>query len=375
MQGAAYGLDTARTDPPPSIRNGRSTGRSAPKVAGQCLLTSAASSAGADERDCLQCWGLWAGGIRLKFELFEFFFGDGMRGWVYVISNRSMPGLVKIGYTLKNPDLRAAELNHTGVPHPYVVDYEVMVDQPRNIEQKAHSKLKHKRAGKEWFRCSPETAIATIQGLIGNGAVTENFKRSDRAKATEIRRQDERKKEAKAKADLEKRKREAERNAIRQRYNDRLRAIREDRNNWLIYGASSLAGLVIVTSAFPKASDMAAIAMIVIFAWFLGGIIKSRLATKAENSPDYLALVRCRDEEIAALDGRVSTFGNPLSGVHVRSSPEVATTSGGSIISTPCRSSSSSTHCPYCSETVNFPGGDVPHSVHCPRCYKTFFTR
>lgn len=47
-----------------------------------------------------------------------------MRGWVYIITNKSMPGLVKIGYTMKDPELRAAELYNTGSPHPYKVDYD-----------------------------------------------------------------------------------------------------------------------------------------------------------------------------------------------------------------------------------------------------------
>jgi hypothetical protein len=40
-----------------------------------------------------------------------------MRGWIYVISNNSMPGLVKVGYSMKDPEERAKELDHTGTPH------------------------------------------------------------------------------------------------------------------------------------------------------------------------------------------------------------------------------------------------------------------
>jgi len=36
-----------------------------------------------------------------------------MKGWVYVISNKAMSGLVKVGYSTKDPELRAAELSHT----------------------------------------------------------------------------------------------------------------------------------------------------------------------------------------------------------------------------------------------------------------------
>ena len=43
-------------------------------------------------------------------------------GWVYVLTNPAMPGLVKIGLTSRNPQVRAAELTQaTGVPAPFVI--------------------------------------------------------------------------------------------------------------------------------------------------------------------------------------------------------------------------------------------------------------
>lgn len=107
-----------------------------------------------------------------------------MKGWVYVISNKAMPNIVKIGYSLKDPELRAAELNHTGSPYPYIVDYEILVEEPRDIEHKVHVRLRDRREGKEWFSCSVEDAIAAIKLVVGsNAAQVENFKRADREKA------------------------------------------------------------------------------------------------------------------------------------------------------------------------------------------------
>jgi hypothetical protein len=65
-----------------------------------------------------------------------------MRGWVYVITNKAMPDLLKVGFTLKDPNLRARELGSTGLPHPYVVDFEVLVMHPRKIEEKVHAELR-----------------------------------------------------------------------------------------------------------------------------------------------------------------------------------------------------------------------------------------
>jgi hypothetical protein len=85
-----------------------------------------------------------------------------MKGWVYVISNKGLPDLVKVGFSTKDPELRAKGLNHTGSPHPYLVDYESLVEEPYQVEQKTHKVLSEYREGKEWFRCSAEVAIAAI---------------------------------------------------------------------------------------------------------------------------------------------------------------------------------------------------------------------
>lgn len=99
-----------------------------------------------------------------------------MRGWVYIITNKAMPDLLKVGFTLKDPDLRAVELGHTGSPHPYVVEYEMMVRNPKDIEQRIHSTLQHVREGKEWFRCSLADAIKAIRIIVGADSILENIR-------------------------------------------------------------------------------------------------------------------------------------------------------------------------------------------------------
>lgn len=85
-----------------------------------------------------------------------------MKGYVYIISNKSMPGILKIGYTMKDPAMRAEELSSTGVPYPYDVDYEILIDDPYILEQKVHQKLKHIRENKEWFRIDITQAVEAI---------------------------------------------------------------------------------------------------------------------------------------------------------------------------------------------------------------------
>jgi hypothetical protein len=96
-----------------------------------------------------------------------------LKGWVYIITNRAMPGIVKIGYSTKDPKLRAMELEGTGTPHPYEVEFEVLVYNPSEIERRAHRILKHFREGKEWYRCSLDQAITVIQKVAGNKIIKE----------------------------------------------------------------------------------------------------------------------------------------------------------------------------------------------------------
>lgn len=86
-----------------------------------------------------------------------------VRGWVYVITNQAMPGLVKVGYSTKDPVLRAEELGSTGVPHPFEVVFDALVNSPREVEQRAHLRLAGRRERKEWFRCSASEAISAIR--------------------------------------------------------------------------------------------------------------------------------------------------------------------------------------------------------------------
>lgn len=89
-----------------------------------------------------------------------------MKGWVYVISNPSMPGLLKIGYSLKDPSIRARELEGTGMPTPYRVEYAALVDDPHRIEQSLHDRFAHFRKRKEWFAMTLDTLVPTVREVL-----------------------------------------------------------------------------------------------------------------------------------------------------------------------------------------------------------------
>lgn len=88
-----------------------------------------------------------------------------MAGWVYVLENKSMPGLVKVGYTKHSPKSRAGQLYQTGIPTPFTIYYAGLYEKPRVIEGLAHAALKHCRVnkGREFFKCQPSEAVAAIE--------------------------------------------------------------------------------------------------------------------------------------------------------------------------------------------------------------------
>jgi hypothetical protein len=91
-----------------------------------------------------------------------------MRGWVYILSNKAMPGLLKIGYTERDPAARVEELASTAVPHKFQVEYEVYVHNPHDYEKELHSHLSGCREAdnREFFRCTLHQAIAAIDKIV-----------------------------------------------------------------------------------------------------------------------------------------------------------------------------------------------------------------
>jgi DNA-directed RNA polymerase subunit RPC12/RpoP len=52
----------------------------------------------------------------------------------------------------------------------------MLVNEPRNIEQKIHSALSEKREGKEWFRCEIHEALEVIHAVSGTEVLLHGTK-------------------------------------------------------------------------------------------------------------------------------------------------------------------------------------------------------
>jgi len=89
------------------------------------------------------------------------------KGFVYIIRNAAMPGLLKIGYSVKVPTERVGELFTTGVPEPFDLTYYCLVENADKLETQIHQNLSIYRhsASREFFRIELETAIQAIANL------------------------------------------------------------------------------------------------------------------------------------------------------------------------------------------------------------------
>src|SRR5438067_159989 len=91
-------------------------------------------------------------------------------GYIYLLVNSSMGDLVKVGKTARHPQGRAAELSaSTSIPTPFVVAYQVWVNDCDITERAIHQKLAPFRAHprREFFRISATNAINVIQSVCG----------------------------------------------------------------------------------------------------------------------------------------------------------------------------------------------------------------
>lgn len=218
-----------------------------------------------------------------------------MRGWVYIISNPAMPGLIKIGHSLKDPNLRAQELNNTGSPHPYRVEYEMLIESPAQVEYAAHRALSSQREGREWFRCSREEAVAAIQRVAEGRAVLENFIGADREKAERLRKEKDDQESLKRLIDAHVRITEQ---AVQKRYDGLLASRFSENPFWQYWLGCSFAAMIPLSLLFPKLSDSATFLNALIVGAVVAFFLKDYVDDRRKQSPEYIALIHQKDSEL-----------------------------------------------------------------------------
>lgn len=91
-------------------------------------------------------------------------------GYIYILSNESMPDIFKVGLTTNSIGQRMRELSTTGVPQKFSVErlFEVDSRYLPKIEGEAHKILKSKglHEGKEFFRCTLTQCVEAVEDSI-----------------------------------------------------------------------------------------------------------------------------------------------------------------------------------------------------------------
>jgi hypothetical protein len=90
---------------------------------------------------------------------------SGKFGYVYVLDNEGMPGLLKIGFTCTSAFERAKQLSTTSVAYPFVVRYLARVRNPDKVEKDIHEMLTMHRVNgnREFFQIGVDAAIEAIE--------------------------------------------------------------------------------------------------------------------------------------------------------------------------------------------------------------------
>jgi len=89
-------------------------------------------------------------------------------GYIYIINNPAMPGLIKIGVTYaKDVKTRIAQLYNTSVPFAFELVYAAKVANPEKVEAAIHTAFAPNRvnAKREFFDIDPIQAISIIKLL------------------------------------------------------------------------------------------------------------------------------------------------------------------------------------------------------------------
>jgi len=91
-----------------------------------------------------------------------------MGQYIYICSNESIPGKVKIGKTEICPHKRIAALQTTGVPAPFELIFSAEVNDCHVAEREIHSALSNFRSAqnREFFNIGPEDAVKEILAIL-----------------------------------------------------------------------------------------------------------------------------------------------------------------------------------------------------------------
>jgi hypothetical protein len=104
-----------------------------------------------------------------------------MKGWIYALTNKSIPGLVKIGSSLKDPQLLIVELDKAGLPTPYELEIEFLVYDLEKTLKTISEKMKANSTTNGWYKIDSEIAILTIGSCLSQAEQNSSQKYLEKA--------------------------------------------------------------------------------------------------------------------------------------------------------------------------------------------------
>lgn len=99
------------------------------------------------------------------------------KGYVYILSNESFPGLLKIGASKIGGHRRSEELYSAGVPTPFKLEFEIFCDNAFRAEAIAHDDLDDYRENRqrEFFRIDKSLAVKRITSVVISDSLDESI--------------------------------------------------------------------------------------------------------------------------------------------------------------------------------------------------------
>lgn len=93
-----------------------------------------------------------------------------MKGWIYFAKNSSLKGLIKIGFTDRDPLKRILELSNTSIPTKFELIYAALVEKADEVEYQLHRELDEFRttSSREFFECDLIQVNQTLTKVLNS---------------------------------------------------------------------------------------------------------------------------------------------------------------------------------------------------------------
>ncbi len=104
-----------------------------------------------------------------------------MKGWIYILSNQSVPDWLAIGCSETDPEALLRQYGNSGIklPYPFELQYALRTPYPKSQLQKIHDELADECVNpdhnQDWFECDLLRGIRTVRNIAGNSATGEAF--------------------------------------------------------------------------------------------------------------------------------------------------------------------------------------------------------